>query len=342
MTISNPRNINLNEFAKLPNSEAKLKFLLRFAILAPSSHNTQPWLFKIKKDILTVEIYANHKRRLSASDATDRQLYLSLGAAIGNLLLAAEGFGLRFEIKKFNEQIWQRPVAEVNFKNLAIGETFDEKILLAILSRHNNRNPFEDTTLPSEFIEKIGELCRQMNIRLELVTDKETKNKIKKVVEDAIVVAFRNAGFTSELANWFRPSLKKYRDGMAGYNLGVPWLLSFIFPWILRKKDVSESQKKIHKIQLQFSPAYGILSSQKDDIPNWLIVGEVLERIAVEAEKRQIRIGLLAAPIEMPGCPETLQDILGLKERPLVFFRAGYTNQVPVPSPRLHLEEILI
>ena len=39
--------LDLPEFG---SSAEKLKFLLRYAILAPSTHNSQPWLFHIRGD----------------------------------------------------------------------------------------------------------------------------------------------------------------------------------------------------------------------------------------------------------------------------------------------------
>jgi nitroreductase len=39
-------NIAENQFPKEGTRNEQLKFLLNYAILAPSSHNTQPWLFK--------------------------------------------------------------------------------------------------------------------------------------------------------------------------------------------------------------------------------------------------------------------------------------------------------
>ncbi len=57
--------------AKFPaaGSEADLLlFGLRYAVLAPSSHNSQPWLFHV--DGNAVEIYADPARRLPVVDPT--------------------------------------------------------------------------------------------------------------------------------------------------------------------------------------------------------------------------------------------------------------------------------
>ena len=43
----------------------KLQFLLNFAVLAPSIHNTQPWFFRVEGD--TVELYADWSWRAMRS-----------------------------------------------------------------------------------------------------------------------------------------------------------------------------------------------------------------------------------------------------------------------------------
>ena len=56
----------------------RLRFLLRYAILAPSRHNTQPWLFEIEGDELRV--YADRSRALPVADPDGRQQLMSCGA----------------------------------------------------------------------------------------------------------------------------------------------------------------------------------------------------------------------------------------------------------------------
>ena len=43
------RQINKDDFFSLENFTEKIKFLLQYAILAPSTHNIQPWRFTIKE-----------------------------------------------------------------------------------------------------------------------------------------------------------------------------------------------------------------------------------------------------------------------------------------------------
>src|SRR5512142_3516001 len=69
----------------------RLRFLLSWAVLAPSRHNTQPWLFEIEGD--EVRLYADGSRALHATDPDGRELLMACGAALTNLTLAAAHFG---------------------------------------------------------------------------------------------------------------------------------------------------------------------------------------------------------------------------------------------------------
>jgi nitroreductase len=55
--------ISEDEFPKDGPMLEKLKFFLRYAILAPSTHNTQPWAYRIVNNNI-IELYSDRKRAL--------------------------------------------------------------------------------------------------------------------------------------------------------------------------------------------------------------------------------------------------------------------------------------
>jgi hypothetical protein len=65
--------------------------LVRLATLAASSHNAQPWKFKI--DSNTITIFPDFSRRLPSVDPDDSHLSKSLGCAAENLVHAASAQG---------------------------------------------------------------------------------------------------------------------------------------------------------------------------------------------------------------------------------------------------------
>lgn len=70
--------------------QKKVKFLLRYAVLAPSLYNVQPWLFRVEGP--QVSLYANRLLSLVATDPDDRALMLSCGAVLQYLWLAARHY----------------------------------------------------------------------------------------------------------------------------------------------------------------------------------------------------------------------------------------------------------
>ena len=65
---------------------------LRAAILAANPHDTQPWLFEVDENAIT--LFADRARNLGTFDPFRREMHLGLGAAMENLVLAARAFGL--------------------------------------------------------------------------------------------------------------------------------------------------------------------------------------------------------------------------------------------------------
>ena len=89
--------------ASLPGGGAheKLLFLLNFAVRAPSSHNTQPWLFRIQGHEL--DLIAETNRSLPIVDPLNRELIISCGAALHHLRVAARYFGHSCWVEPFPE-----------------------------------------------------------------------------------------------------------------------------------------------------------------------------------------------------------------------------------------------
>ena len=76
--------------APLPASAA-LADLVRYATLAPNGHNTQPWRFLAR--VGGISVVPDFSRRTPIVDPDDHHLWVSLGCAVENLLIAAAARG---------------------------------------------------------------------------------------------------------------------------------------------------------------------------------------------------------------------------------------------------------
>jgi hypothetical protein len=318
------------------NDQERLLELIFYASLAPSTLNTQPWLFKIKG--LSIEVVPNKSRQLAVSDKDGREMYISIGAAVQNLLLAAEAHGLSYTTEIKNEGGLTNIL--VSFTNLK--ETNNDKPTLeALLRRHTNRSPFDKTPLPTNVVESIRAMGSQ-KIKVNIISDAETKNQITAIAGKAISAAFSDKKFTKELSHWMKPSLQKYKDGMPGYYIGIPWLISFFLPWIIRHKNLREAQKVINENYIQNCSEVVVLTGSDDTPSAWIEAGQIFEKIAILAEKENIKVGVLTAPIEIGQFYKDLQQVIKTPERPHMFFRLGYSNVLPKFSPRIPINNLII
>ena len=75
--------VSVEDFPAAGTPVEQMEFLLNYAVLAPSNHNTQPWLFEIHGE--AIHLFADRTRALPMTDPEDRELIISCGAALLHL-----------------------------------------------------------------------------------------------------------------------------------------------------------------------------------------------------------------------------------------------------------------
>ena len=140
----------------------KARFAVRYAILAPSSHNTQPWRFIINGDELLV--CADRTRSLANIDPFDRELIISCGAALLNLRVALAYFGVPVEITTFPQSSDPDIVARIVFP--ASGPMLKDLAALfgAITQRATNRGPFTEEEVPPSVVERLKSAAKSEGV----------------------------------------------------------------------------------------------------------------------------------------------------------------------------------
>lgn len=331
--------LDFNNFANF-NEQQKLKHLLRLALLAPSSHNTQPWLFKVNRKTLQITITANWERQLKDSDPQGRELFLSLGTAVENFETALKAYHISYHYEE--KKSAKGPEGHFTIHSLESGNT-DITTLTAIYSRQANRYPFTKAALPENFIRQ-AESYASADLDICFITEQEPekKQKLSAIILEAVAAAFHDKKFTRELSQWIKPSLKRYRDGMPGYNIGVPWLFSLFMPYAIRHIPMAGMQRAMNKQMLDHCPALAVIATRRDDPQSWFMAGRVYERVALLAESQNIKIGVFGAPVEIGDYYKQVQCLCQNNLRPQMVFRLGYTDKTPPRSPRLHLHSVII
>jgi nitroreductase len=327
------------DYPKDGGAEEKLRFLLRYAILAPSGHNTQPWLFRIRGE--TVELYADRARALAVVDPDDRELVISCGAALETLHIALRHFGYRGAVQLEPDSGDGDLLARVSLEDGdGLGHD-DEDLFAAIPKRHSNRQAFEDRDIPDALADRLVTDAESHGVWLRLIGG-EDRAAVADLVAEGDRTQMADKRFRRELAAWVHANRSRSRDGMRGYGFGFGELMSFAGPLAIRSFDLGKGQAAKDRELAQGSPLLAVFGTATDDLDSWLRSGRALQRVLLRARANDVWSSYLNQPIEVGELRPKLAETIGRPGQfPQLLVRFGFGSEVR-PQPRRPLDEVLL
>ncbi len=176
----------------------KWVFLLKYARLAPSNRNSQPWLFHPHNAQL--DLYADRTRSCPVADPAGRELIMSCGCAIHHLRLAMSHFGCLGKI-----EILPNAADPDLMARFTLGETaeapMEAPLFHAITRRHTNRQAFR-SELPSNFLLKTLQADAEADgATLSFIIDPDRKRHVADQIDKGDRMQWANKAFREEMAN---------------------------------------------------------------------------------------------------------------------------------------------
>jgi nitroreductase len=331
-------NVKANQFPENGKMESKLKFLIRYAILAPSGHNTQPWKFKIGKN--TIEVWADRARRRKDIDPNDRELFISLGGAIANLEVAAKFFGMMFE-KKY---VGGNSNLAVIFK-FTEGKTNSEgqDLFNAITERRVNREEYNDKTMTPEMIKKLTEENGEYGrAKMLLINQKKMKEELANLVDKSDRVWFKSKKLVDEMEYWLQDDLAYSKNGLPTGVLRL-YKLATEVKYLISRDTQSVTERALRdKKLIEKSAAMVIIWTKNDIKEEWIEAGELYEKLALRLVGDNIQNAFFNTVIELKTQRSKLEKILKIKGRAQLMLRLGYSKKNVRHSPRREVEEVLM
>lgn len=317
----------------------KLKFMLHYAVLAPSNHNTQPWMFSVQCN--QVELYADRSRSLQVTDPHDRQLLISCGCALFHLRAAMWHFG-------FLDRTALLPVpgnpdllARVSLGDEDPPTPQQEALFRAIPKRRTNRQLFRDDPLPEELKLELIKAATRESAWLHFVDDRDQRNAIADLIAEGDRQQWANRRFRLELSAWLHPNDGEARDGIPSSAQNAGDLLAVAGPLVIRTFDLGEGQAAKDRDIAAYSPGLIVLGTQADEPEAWLAVGQALARVLLRARVDEVWASYLNQPIEIPALRPKVTELLALPGQAQIILRLGYGPNVS-PTPRRAVEEVLV
>lgn len=315
-----------------------MEFLLGYAILAPSTHNTQPWQFRI--NAMDVELYGDGSRRLAVVDPQGRELIMSCGAALFNLRVATEYFEKAWRLEVLPDP--KQPLLLARFHLGLQAETGSEDVLLfhAIAQRHTHRGPFRSDPLPDDLIDACVTAAEQEGAWFMLADTEDTREALADLVAEADRYQWAQPAFRQELAHWLRTKPGLALDGLPVQELGVQDWLSFAGPSLIRTFDRGKGQAARDREIAAHSPALVVLGTERDDPAAWLAAGQALQAVLLRARSEEVWASFLCQPLEVPEIRERVSAMCG-HPNPQVILRLGYGEKTN-PAPRRGIRTVLL
>ncbi len=243
------------DYHALGSREQKLEHLVRYAMLAPSNRNSQPWRFTVGRDQITLHAELSRWQRIS--DSHQRELHISLGCALENLLIALEHFGFGHYVTLCPGAVDNSIAAQVAILDKSMPSPFrTASMFKAITRRRTYHGPYRNRTVAPEILGRLRKCNVDKDLTLFLTRDAAIKRVATELMLEGDALGLSDPKYREELA-----------EGIGSGNFGGPWLLTaaqqFAVAHLGAEKAIARGSHKA----LESSPVFGLISGSSSHKP---------------------------------------------------------------------------
>lgn len=313
--------------------------LVRHATLAANGHNTQPWLFRLSGD--RISIRPDFSRRTPVVDPDDHHLYVGLGCALENLVIAAAATGRVADVALIDEGL--NGVAVTLSRGAPTGERVME-MAAAIPFRQSTRSIYDGRPVASGDLERLAKVAAVAGVDTAIVTERSQINRLRNLVIAGNDVQMADRAFIRELKDWLRfsPYTARHRgDGLYSPASGNPALPEWLGPlaFDLAFKPASEADK--YSRHMDTSAGVAVFSAAEEGPAGWIAVGQACQRFCLMATVLGLRTAFINQPVEVAALRGDLSILAGFGgRRPDIVLRFGYAPAM-IYSPRRPVEAVI-
>jgi nitroreductase len=331
----------IGEFPLTGTPEEQLRAVVKYAVRAPSSHNTQPWLFRVAAN--EIALYADRSRGLPVVDPDDRELVISCGATLFHLRLALRHFGCGETVVVLPDPDDPNLLARVRLQGSHEPTDEEHALFGAIPRRRTTRLPFPPRPIAANVLAALAAAAAPEGAWLHFLAAPRLRDTAADLVAQGDRLQMTDPHFRRELAAWLRPNWSDRGDGMPGFAFGFGDVMAALGPLVVRTFDVGEGRAARNRELALGSPALAVLGTAADGVRDWLAAGQALARVLLRAEVAGVTASFLNQPIEVPELRPSLQGLVGGTGYPQMLLRLGYKSQKTLlPTPRRPAEQVLI
>ena len=310
--------------------QAVVHHAVELAGRAPSIHNSQPWQFDVQTG--HIDLYANYRRWLPATDADHRDLMLSCGAALHHLRVALSAEGIATAVRRMPAD-GQDLLATLTLRT---GSRVDADLAKAITVRRTDRRAFRHWPVPEAFLTELADRAAEHGALLRVVEEQAHREMLVAAFREAAALQRQVAGVREELAEW--TGTHRSHDGIPAAN--VP-----------RVSTSGVQTGRFTNGELDATPGpevdaatLAVIGTASDDQMSQLRAGEALSAVLLQATRGGLATCPLSQPLEVGATRRILRDaVLDGTLTPQIVIRVGWPpdgEQLP-PVPRRNVADTL-
>ena len=300
-------------------TQEALTALAAYATLAPSPHNTQPWIFRISDDCLAIS--ADHGRALPVADPAQRALAISLGCAAMSAIVAAAAAGIPVAVR-----VDPQGVVRLQIDRGPVNAVW-ASLLPGVLDRVTDKRPYLTEPIDPPAVELPD------GVDVFFVNSQELRRELADLHLEAVDALAEQAFFSGELASWLRADPRDpRRDGM---TLPMPREMAEAMISALRSSGSPLREMGVRDADaIAAGPVVGLLTTVADDMASWIVAGLAWQELCLLSVTQGLAIAPLTAVIENPHTRARLEAIVPLSGAPQMLFRMGRPVSPLPPSAR--------
>lgn len=333
--------------------------IIKYAILAPNTHNIQPW--KIRLDSTDgFYLYIDENRLLRHTDPDLRHIYMSQGTFLETLKIAATNFKHKCNITLLPEGIPsienpdQYPVAYVQFEKDNSLKTHG--LFAYITKRCTSHAVFDGEKIPEKDIKSLAESNYLQNEGYDFKTFNSSAimDKMTDILIRAMKIQTNTAGPHSETIKMIRfrkKDLYTQQDGFSFQDLGVTGFRlylaeHFATPGMANSAFFKKNVMRSFGMMARSAKAFCVIYAPEDTRETQILSGQLFCSSYLKATQ----LGLALQPMdhvfqkykELESIEQEMCKAVEYNNKvPMAIFRIGYSNK-SYHTPRRSIEDIYI
>ncbi|MFK7963610.1 MAG: hypothetical protein AB8C46_06535 [Burkholderiaceae bacterium] len=307
--------------------------LISAATLAPSSHNTQPWRFKLNDR--GFDLIADRTRALPINDPDDRELTISCGCALFNSRVAAAHTGLRVDVSLLPQQ--NDPDLLARIELLGSGAVPHElsRLHSVLALRRSYRQAFAPVEVTPTMKDSLVDAAEYDQAWIKFLNRTDERHELAELVAKGDSLQWDNAAWRKELSEWLRP--RKGGDG-----LNPPGLSSSIGRQLIKRLNMGASVASHDRRLIEDAPAIAVIGTNGRHQPvDWLVAGMALQHVLLAAAFHGLQASYLNQPVQVADLRPRLKQVIATEGEPQVVLRLGMASSSGVRTVRRTLESVL-